>query len=582
MRPAGSDIGRDMRENKTKACRRIWLGLSVLLCVLRNFSGAQEKAPEPPEDKPFPLFYSSDAPFREAIAGTTIKPPGVPVTGLTLPHHALALDLIAEGLALAVGGDYERIIIISPDHFRRGKTAGSTADRDFLTVMGRIRTDKAAAKKLAGHPLLSLSSLASHEHGFRAILPLVAGWFPDIPVLTIAVGIRTTPEEWKGLAEAIEPFFTEKTLLIQSTDFSHYLTASVAREKDAETLRILALEDPDLVNDLHQPDHIDSKAAQWIQMTLQKKRGSRLTVVNNRNAAAYVPAHEPEPRETTSYVTQAYSPDIIPSKVLPGKTWYLGGDFHLGRTLAEKIHEPRALDFLEKRMQYLTGGAPLILNLEGVLSESPRDPATLHPMQIVMPAKETLELFHRWNVAAVVLANNHTLDLGVEGYAATKQLLGASGITVIEDKARVHFPEFDLYAATDVHNRPEPEIDRLRSTDLPLREDKTFPQIAFFHWGQEYRPETTARQHWLTRAARESGFDLITGCHPHVPSTGWTGADSALVYPSLGNLLFDQIEEQRGGTLLELRFFEQGTFATRLIPVGNLYREWMKSQVGGK
>lgn len=571
-----------MKKREARDNRRVRLCGGILAFFLGGAPvAAQERTPEAVPEKPFPLFYFSDAPFREAIDATTSSALEVPVTGLTLPHHALALDLIAEGLALAAGGDYERIIIISPDHFRRGKTPGSTAVRDFLTVLGRVPTDKAAATSLARHPLVSVSSLASHEHGFQAILPLLAEWFPGVPVLTVALGIRTTPEEWKGLAEAIEPFFTEKTLLIQSTDFSHYLTAAAARGKDAETLRLLALEEPDRVKDLHQPDHLDSKAAQWIQMTLQKKRGSRLTVVNNRNAAAYAPANEPEPRETTSYLTQVFSPDFIPAEKLPGKAWYLGGDFHLGRQLAAFADEPGVLDFLEKRLRQLTGGAPVILNLEGVLCETPPDPAALHPMQIAMPAEVTLELLRRWNVAGVVVANNHTLDLGAEGYAETKRLLDAAGIAVLEDKSRVRFPGFDLFAATDVRNHPGPEIDVLRTADFPPRGDDGITRIAFFHWGQEYRSEGTERQHWLTNAALEAGFDLITGCHPHVPSLTWAEQDGSLVYHSLGNLLFDQVAAERGGMLLELRFFEQGTFSTRLIPVGNLYRDLLKRESSG-
>jgi hypothetical protein len=50
--------------------------------------------------------------------------------------------------------------------------------------------------------------------------------------------------------------------------------------------------------------------------------------------------------------------------------------------------------------------------------------------------------------------------------------------------------------------------------------------------------------------------------------------EGILTLPTLGNLLFDQSQRERGGVLLEVRFFEQGTFATRVIPVGNLYREW--------
>ena len=40
---------------------------------------------------------------------------------------------------------------------------------------------------------------------------------------------------------------------------------------------------------------------------------------------------------------------------------------------------------------------------------------------------------------------------------------------------------------------------------------------------------------------------------------------------SLGNLLFDQKGDRASSALLELRLFKQGTFATRLVPLPNLF-----------
>jgi AmmeMemoRadiSam system protein B len=529
-------------------------------------------------DAPFPPFYHSAAPFRAAIDGVKTAPLDPPPTGVTVPHHALVLDLIAETLSLARGGGYERIVIVSPDHFRRAETTAAVAMRDFLTVLGPVPTDEAASRQLTESPLVSVSSLASHEHGFRAILPFLAEWFPGVPVVTFAVGIRTTPDDWRGLADALDPIVTEKTLVIQSTDFSHYLAPAEARAKDAETLAFLALGDPDAVVDLDQPDHIDSKAAQWIQMTLQQRRGASVSVVNNRNSAQYATDGE-VPRETTSYVPQVWRREAIPASALPGEAWFFGGDFHLGRGLAEIADDPSAVAWLEERMRSLTGGRPLVLNLEGVLVDATPDPATLHPMQILMRTKPTFDLLKRWNVAGVVLANNHSLDLGPEALRSMTKHLRDEGVTVLGEGEVAVFPGFDLFAASDVRNRPEPAQQVLRAGDFPVLSGSSAafphrPRLAFLHWGAEYREGPDQRQRWLAGAAVKAGFDLLIGCHAHVPSPATKQVEGILTLPTLGNLLFDQSQRERGGVLLEVRFFEQGTFATRVIPVGNLYREW--------
>jgi poly-gamma-glutamate synthesis protein (capsule biosynthesis protein) len=48
------------------------------------------------------------------------------------------------------------------------------------------------------------------------------------------------------------------------------------------------------------------------------------------------------------------------------------------------------------------------------------------------------------------------------------------------------------------------------------------------------------------------------------------GGEFAMVF-SLGNLLFDQRGERVSSALVELRLFKQGTFATRLVPLPNLF-----------
>ena len=48
------------------------------------------------------------------------------------------------------------------------------------------------------------------------------------------------------------------------------------------------------------------------------------------------------------------------------------------------------------------------------------------------------------------------------------------------------------------------------------------------------------------------------------------GGESLLAY-SLGNFLFDQPGPQSSGAVLEVRFFPQGTFFARLIPIPNFY-----------
>jgi poly-gamma-glutamate synthesis protein (capsule biosynthesis protein) len=190
---------------------------------------------------PYPLFYTDAAPFKAALAAAKDEPLQQHVTGLTVPHHLLAADLIAQALRLASRGKYRRLVVISPDHFKRGKTPFSTTRRSFTTPLGAVAADVAAARSLISScPLVSESALFSHEHGVQAVLPFAAHFFHGVPVLAIVCGIRTGITEWRALAAALEPLLDDDTLLIQSTDFSHYLSAGEAARRDTETLRVLS------------------------------------------------------------------------------------------------------------------------------------------------------------------------------------------------------------------------------------------------------------------------------------------------------------------------------------------------------
>ncbi len=209
--------------------------------------------------EPYPLFYTDAQPFKivHAAAQARLKPLEQRVSGVTVPHHLLALDLIAETLWMASASKVERIVILSPDHFKRGTTPFSTTTRDFLTPLGRVRVDVAAVKELMKQePLVSESGLFSREHGVQALLPTVAQWFPDVPIVPVTLGVRSTPAEWAQLLPALKRCVQERpTLVIQSTDFSHYFTQQVAMQHDVVTLRVLAVGHADDITTLDQPGH---------------------------------------------------------------------------------------------------------------------------------------------------------------------------------------------------------------------------------------------------------------------------------------------------------------------------------------
>ena len=78
-------------------------------------------------DQPFPSLYSKADMFSasiEAARGSPIRKRRV--SGLTVPHHLLAADLIARGFLFAEGQRYDKIVILFPDHFKKTQLSFAT------------------------------------------------------------------------------------------------------------------------------------------------------------------------------------------------------------------------------------------------------------------------------------------------------------------------------------------------------------------------------------------------------------------------------------------------------------------------
>jgi AmmeMemoRadiSam system protein B len=516
--------------------------------------------------KPFPPLFVDARLFLSAINNTKGTPFPGKITGLTVPHHLLAADLVAEAFARVSTQDYHRIIILSPDHFAHSRTPFAVAWRNFETCLGPLQVDQAAVLRLLGNRQVSISNLFSHEHGIQALLPFIAYYFPKAQIVALALRISATPGQWDSLAGSLAPLMDSHTLLIQSTDFSHYLPLEEARRKDQETLRVLSIDDPEGVNGLSEPGHLDSRAAQYLQLRLQREIfQARPIVVANKNSQEYT---RESLTKTTSYIVQFYSPEPIP--VEGCETWFFAGDTFFGRYMAKALAKIERRKALIQEILKITHGAKLIVNLEGVLQK--KCPTETNPFKLCMEAGVTLEILRSLNTKVVSLANNHSGDYGYDAYRKMKQLLTSHGIKVLEDRSLMDLGRFRLAAFTDVDNHQQPIAPRLTEKNLECLDgvspDK--PLFALVHWGPEYARDPTSREKLVAAWLAEKGVELIVGSHSHRASP-LTGTLNFCQVFSLGNFIFDQRRPEVSGALLEVTFFPTGTYFLRLHLLENLY-----------
>ena len=523
--------------------------------------------------------------FNDALAKERPATPlRLPVTGITVPHHLLAADLIARGAWAASGNTYDRIVVISPDHFRRSHRPIATTSRGFDTALGPVDVDQAAAQLLIARPdLVDDSDLFNQEHGISGVLPFLHAVFPDTLIVPVAMSIATDQKQWDAAVELLKQIVSVHTLVVQSTDYSHYLPPQVARQRDQETLNIIAADSPSDIAGLHQSNHLDSKASQYAQMRLQREIfNSHGAVVANRNSYEYAGRDTP----STSYVVTVYATDEAALSKLSypdQQVTYFGGDVFLGRWFTVPLIDPASQRAIVDGVRKLTAGHPLVVNLEGVLTADPPigTPAERHVMDdgLAGPILQAI------NVRAAGLANNHSFDLGAEGVAASEAALKARGIIPVPHMSVADLGAFRLvtlnfigsgdFKGYPVVRRANPHAQKFERSDLAelCRLAARPPLVALVHWGKEYTPSAGENERDIGEALAACGVGFVIGAHSHQasPKLETLAGGESMMFFSLGNLLFDQHSPRGSGALIELRVFKQGTVAARVIEAPNFY-----------
>lgn len=522
------------------------------------------------------------APTRDAARYETAieverpaTPPPSGVTGIMVPHHLVAPDLMARAFWAASSNDFERIILLSPDHFRAVEGAFGVATGDFDTIFGQVTVDTAGVERLLSTPTafeLVAPEKVAVEHGFHSLTPFIQKFWPYAQIIPVLGSIHSDLADWRAAAEALAPLVTDKTLIIQSTDFSHYLPRALAVIRDEESLGVIASHSVGEVRKLNQPNHLDSKASMAVNMLLQARLGAAPVVIGNRNQAEY----GGDPNNTTSYLAAVWHRDAAAGARLrydDQKVIYLAGDFFAGRYFEPHLADPAIAGALVEEMLKVTGGAPLVVNLEGVLLDQAvvGAPLAAHVMQtgIAQPILQAL------NVTAASLANNHANDLGEGGLAETTRLLGEIGVTPlahgqVHDLGPVRIAAFSLLSAS---HAPETTERAMRAVEAICQTDAAPPLIVFVHWGKEYTRTSGPAERHLASQFSACGASAVIGHHSHQAARSVEavrGGGGRMIY-SLGNFLFDQRKDRADGALAELRIFKQGTTALRLIPIPNLF-----------
>lgn len=197
-------------------------------------------------------FYPGE---RQTLSGTVAsllaaraqqaETSGVTPKVLIVPHagYVYSGEMAARGYArlAAAHATIRRVVLLGPVHRVPVRGLALPGTQAFATPLGEVAIDAPAVAALMTLPQVVVSPAAhAREHALEVQLPFLQSVLDDFTLLPLAVG-DATPEQ---VAEVLETVWGgPETLIVISSDLSHYLPYRMAQDKDRTTVdRILALD----------------------------------------------------------------------------------------------------------------------------------------------------------------------------------------------------------------------------------------------------------------------------------------------------------------------------------------------------
>jgi MEMO1 family protein len=201
--------------------------------------------------KPVELKRLIEQSFRDQNFGPGKMPPSESkrrIYGIVSPHAGYVYSgaVAANGFYEASSMDFNNVVMIGPNHYGIGTGVAMMHDGVWETPLGQIEINQYLASEISKHSaIFDFDDFAhSRDHCLEVQVPFLQyikkNEFKIVPIVLILQDIKTAMDIGESIAHTIA---NTKTLLIASSDFTHYETNSEAYRKDCELIKaILSLD----------------------------------------------------------------------------------------------------------------------------------------------------------------------------------------------------------------------------------------------------------------------------------------------------------------------------------------------------
>lgn len=202
-------------------------------------------------NNPVELKQLIDQSFRDQNFGPNKMPPSKSkrrIYGIVSPHAGYVYSgaVAANGFYEVSSMEFDNVVMIGPNHYGIGSGVAMMHNGTWETPLGQIEINPYLALEISKNSrIIDFDDFAhSRDHCLEVQIPFLQyikkNEFKIVPIVLIMQDRETASEIGKSIAESTA---NTNTLLIASSDFTHYESNNEAYRKDGELIKaILSLD----------------------------------------------------------------------------------------------------------------------------------------------------------------------------------------------------------------------------------------------------------------------------------------------------------------------------------------------------
>jgi len=146
------------------------------------------------------------------------------IFGLIVPHagYQFSGKAAAFGFKAVRGKNFSRVILIGPSHYAWFRGVCLSSFSFYETPLGQVPVDRSVGEALSRKSIFSFNPTAEEkEHSLEIELPFLQMVLKDFTIVPLIVG-ELEEKDYQEVAKSLKPFITKETLVVVSSDFTHY------------------------------------------------------------------------------------------------------------------------------------------------------------------------------------------------------------------------------------------------------------------------------------------------------------------------------------------------------------------------